>query len=145
MLTWGLENCLNFFSRTLSTVMLSCLPCDKCTYCNSPKCLKVKLSPKRNLGFFCECIWVKPSCKSMITMKEAFLRFTVFLFSGQTHFQWECYGHFYDSIKISIFKTVRRLDTTWIFAHSITRLSLYTWTPALRTLFVNIVCVHRVY
>ena len=29
----------------------------------------------------------RPSCKSIITMKEAFLRFTVFSFSGKTHFQ----------------------------------------------------------
>ena len=48
----------------------------------------------------------------LITMKEALLRFTVFLFSCQIHFQRECYGHFYHNIKISIFKTVRRLDTT---------------------------------
>uniref|UniRef100_A0A671UQ46 RALY heterogeneous nuclear ribonucleoprotein n=1 Tax=Sparus aurata TaxID=8175 RepID=A0A671UQ46_SPAAU len=33
-------------------------------------------------------------------------------FLGQTHFQWECYRQFYDSIKISIFETLRRLDTT---------------------------------
>ena len=58
------------------------------------------------------------------------LRFTViFVFKnqatqfskGQTHLQWECYGHFYNSIKISIFKTLRKLDTTWNFAGSITR------------------------
>ena len=35
---------------------------------------KVKLSPKCNLGFVCECIWVKPSGKSIITTKEAFLK-----------------------------------------------------------------------
>ena len=36
--------------------------------------VKVKLSPKCNLGFFfCECIWAKPSCKSIITMKEAII------------------------------------------------------------------------
>ena len=29
--------------------------------------LKAKLLPKCNLGFFCECIWVKPSRKSIIT------------------------------------------------------------------------------
>ena len=39
--------------------------------------VKVKLSLKCNLGFFCECIWVKPSCKSMITKKEALLRLTI--------------------------------------------------------------------
>ena len=63
--------------------------------------LKVKLSPKCNLGLLCECIW------------------------GQTDFQWECYGHFYNSIKICIFKTVRSLDTTWNFAGSITRVSTH--------------------
>ena len=48
--------------------------------------VKVKLLPKCNLGFFCECIWVKPSCKSIITTKDALLRFTVFSFLGQTLF-----------------------------------------------------------
>ena len=84
---------------------------------------KVKLSPKCNLGcfffFFCECPRVKPSCKSIITMKEALLRLTIFSFSAQTRFQWECYGHFYASIKIAILKTLRR--TIWNFAHSIAR------------------------
>ena len=45
--------------------------------------LKVKLSPKCNLGFIFECIWVKPTCKSIITMKEARLSFTVVSFSGK--------------------------------------------------------------
>ena len=66
--------------------------------------LKAKLSPK--------CNRVKPSCKSIITTKEALLRFTIFLFLVQTLFQWECYRCFYVSIKISVFKTVRSLDTT---------------------------------
>ena len=62
--------------------------------------------------------------KSIITTKEAQVkRFTGFSFSGQTHFQWECYGHFSDSIIIAIFETLRRLDTTWNFACSITRVS----------------------
>ena len=64
--------------------------------CHTADKVKVKLPPKCNLDFFCECIWVK----SIFTTKEALLRFAVFSFSGQTHFQWECYGHFYDSIKI---------------------------------------------
>ena len=34
--------------------------------------VKVKPSPKCNLGFICECIRVKPACKSIITMKEVF-------------------------------------------------------------------------
>ena len=75
--------------------------------------------------FFGECIQVKPSCKSIIMMKEALSRLTVFSFSPQTHFQWECYMHFYTSIKIAIFKTVRRLDITWNFACSITRVSAH--------------------
>ena len=82
-------------------------------------------SQKCNLCFFCECIWVKPSCKSMITTIEALLRFTIFSFSGQTHFQWECLGQLSDSIKIAIFETLRRLDTTWKFARSITRVSTH--------------------
>ena len=47
---------------------------------------KAKLSPKCNLGFFCECTRVRPLCKSIYTIKAALLRFTVFLFLGQTHF-----------------------------------------------------------
>ena len=36
--------------------------------------LKAKLSPKWNLGFFLgECIWVKPSCKSIIMTKNSLL------------------------------------------------------------------------
>ena len=91
--------------------------------------LKVKLLPKSNIGFICECIWVKPSCKSIITMKEALLRFTVVSFSGKLIFH-GALGHSDASIKIAIFKTLRRLDTTWNFACSI------TWTRALGTLFV---------
>ena len=91
----------------------------------------MKLSPKCNLGFFffsfffCECICVKPSCKSIITMKEALWRFTLLSFSAQTRFQWECMGHFYASIKNAIFKTLRRLGTTWNFARSITSVSTH--------------------
>ena len=87
--------------------------------------LRVKLSPKCSLCFFCDCIWVRPLCKSTMMLKEAPLRFTVLSFSAQTHFQWECMGHFYASIKIAIFKTLRRLDTTWNFACSITRVSTH--------------------
>ena len=43
---------------------------------------------------FCECIWVKPSCKSIIMMKEELLRFTAFSFSGQTHFSGSATGTF---------------------------------------------------
>ena len=44
---------------------------------------KVKPSPKCNLGFFCECIWVKPLDKSIVMTKEALLRFTVFSFFSE--------------------------------------------------------------
>ena len=86
-------------------------------------------------------------------MKEALLRFTVFVFSGQTHSQWECYGHFYDSIKIAIFKTLRSLDTTWNFACSITRVSTHEhehWEHCLSLLkkmffsaFIIIMLLHK--
>ena len=76
---------------------------------------------------FCECIWVKPVCKSIIMRKKALLRFNTFSFSDLTHFQWECYGH-YASIKIAIFKTVRMLDTIWNFARGITRVSTHRST-----------------
>ena len=85
----------------------------------------VNLSPKMQPRLFCECIWVKPWCNSTITMKDALLRLTVFSFSAQIHFQWECYRHFYASLKISIFKTIRRFDTIWHFAHSISRVSAH--------------------
>ena len=49
------------------------------------------------------------------------------------------YGHFYNSIKIAIFKTVRSVDTTWNFARSITRVF------HMNTSIENIVCVHRVH
>ena len=98
--------------------------CDECPWSET----LAKMQP----GFFCECTRVKPLCQSIIMMKEVLLIFTVFSFLGRTHFQWECYGYFRGSIKISIFKTLRRLDTTWNFAHQ----GLYTWARALRTLFV---------
>ena len=50
----------------------------------------------------------------------------MFLFWAQTHFQWECMAHCYASIKIAIFKTLRRLDTTGNFARSITRISTHS-------------------
>ena len=62
--------------------------------------LSLKWNSRQNAtsAFFYEWIWVKPSCKSITTMNEALLRFTVVSFSGQNNFQ--CYRHFYDSIKI---------------------------------------------
>ena len=86
--------------------------------------LKVKLSPKSDSGFLCNLIWVKPLCKSIITMKETLSRFTVILFLGKLIFNGG-QGHFYTSIKIIIFKIQRRLDTTWNFAHNITRVSTH--------------------
>ena len=80
--------------------------------------------------FICE--GVKPVCKSIITTKEVFWRLTVFSLLDQTHFQWECMGHLYSITKITIFKTLRRLDTTWNFAHNITRVSTHEhehWEP----------------
>ena len=88
------------------------------------KTIKAKLLPKCNLGFFYECIWVKPSCKSIIMTEEALSRFTVVSFSGRLIFNGvlrDCYAN----IKITIFKTLRRLDKTWNFACSITRVSTH--------------------
>ena len=69
--------------------------------------LKAKLSPKCNLGFFCECIGVKPLCKSIITTKEALLRpyfrFWVKLISNAS-----ARGTF----TLAIFKTLKRLNST---------------------------------
>ena len=48
--------------------------------------IKVKLSPKCNLAFIYEYIWIKPLCKSIITTKEALLRFTMVSFSGKLIF-----------------------------------------------------------
>ena len=47
---------------------------------------KAQLSPKCNRGFLCKCIWVKPSCRSIITTKEALWRFTVVSFLGKLIF-----------------------------------------------------------
>ena len=130
-----------FFSTTMATCWNVCLqslstkvPCETrlessislpdcmCEHnvlcCTCHQAVKVKLSPKCNLGFICECIWVK----SIITTKESLLRFTVVLFLGKLIFN-GVQGHFSASIKITIFKTLRRLDTTWNFARSITRVS----------------------
>ena len=79
----------------------------------------MKLSPKSNQGFICERIWVKPLSKSMITMKESLLKFTVVLFLGKLIFS-GVQGHSY-----AIFKTLRRPDKTWNFACSITRVSTH--------------------
>ena len=49
--------------------------------------------------------------KSIITMKKALLRFTVVSFPEKLIFN-GVQGYFYTSIKIAIFKTQRRLNTT---------------------------------
>ena len=84
--------------------------------------LKVKVSPKSNRGFICNWIGVKPLCKSIITMKEALLRFTMFAFSGTLILNGSARGIDTMASK-SLFLTQRRLDTTWNFACSITRVS----------------------
>ena len=68
--------------------------------------------------------------KAWLRRKRHFLRLTLFSFSAQTNCQWECMGHIYDSIKICIFQTVRRLDTTWNFVRSITSVipTLFVYT-----------------
>ena len=112
---------------------------------NRMRKLKAKLSLKCNLDFFCECTWVKPLYKSIITTKEALLRLTVFSFSGQTHFQWEYQGHFRDSIKFATFKTLRRLNTTWNFARSIIRVSTHElehWEHCFWTIHIS-TCLFR--
>ena len=56
-------------------------------------------------------------CKSIIRTKEALLRFTIVLFWGKLIFN-GVQGHFSTSIKIAIFETLRRLDTTRNFTES---------------------------
>ena len=75
---------------------------------------KVKLSPKCNRGFICDWIWVKPSGKCIIMTKEALLRCTIVWFSGTFILKGS-----------AIFRTLRRLGTTWNFARSITRVSTH--------------------
>ena len=57
-------------------------------------------------------------------MKEALSRFIVVSFLGKLIFN-GVLGHSYTSIKVAILKTLRRLDTTWNFAGSITRVSTH--------------------
>ena len=81
--------------------------------------LKAKLWPKCNLD--CECTQVKSLSKNTIwQMSHTDLPY----FNFWVKLIW-CYGHFSDSIKITIFKTLRRLNTTWNFALSITRVSMH--------------------
>ena len=74
------------------------------------------------------CEWTMPDVlkwNNNYNERGTFQIYCSFVFWGQTHFQWECTGHFYVSIKTAIFKTLRRLDTTWNFAHIITRVSTH--------------------
>ena len=50
--------------------------------------------------------------------RGTFKIYRMFVFGSSSFSQ--CKGNFYTSIKISIFKILRRLDTTWNFAHRIT-------------------------
>ena len=93
--------------------------------------LKVKLSPKCNLHFFCECVWLKSSCKNISTTKQALLFSFI---QVKLIYQCECKGHFYASITITIFKHWE--GSTQHGTCSQSHQGLYTWTRALRTLFV---------
>ena len=72
------------------------------SFCSSPQrcfpshipvaAVKVKLSPKCNLGFICEHTWVKPLCKSKFMTKEALLRLTVFSFFSSNSFSVGVHG-----------------------------------------------------
>ena len=53
--------------------------------------------------------------------RGTFKIYRIFVFGSSSFSQ--CKEHFYISIKITILKTVRRLDTTWIFACNTTRVS----------------------
>ena len=57
--------------------------------CRDTLTVKVKLSPKCNVGFLCECIWVKTLCKSIFKMKEALLHFH---FWFKLIFNWSVWG-----------------------------------------------------
>ena len=65
-----------------------------------------KTLAKMQSRFFCECIWVKPSCKCRIIRKRHFLLY--FRFSVKLIFSGSAAGTF-------MIKTLRRLDTTWNF------------------------------
>ena len=93
--------------------------------------LKWNSRQKSNQGFICDWISLKLLYKSTIIMKEALLRFTVISFSGKLIFS-GVQGHFYARIKIAIFKTLRHNMKLYSYYHQ----GLYTWTQALRTLFV---------
>ena len=88
-------------------------------------CVNVKLSPKSNWGFICNWIWVKPSCKCIITTKEALLRFRVVSFSGKLIFNGgatDTTGTGLTQHETLLVVSPRSMDGPW--------------TRALRTLFV---------
>ena len=101
-------------------------------YLKTTSLLKVKLSPKSRRGFIWDWIWVKPLCKSIITIRDTFKIYHSFVF-GQANFQFSM------RFQIVIFRTLRRLNATWNFARSITRVSTHEHS------IENIVCVRRVY
>ena len=92
---------------------------------------KVELLPKSNRGFICDCIRVKLSCKSIITTKEALLRFTVVSFSDKLIFS-GVQGHSDAGIKISIFfKKTKKARHNMKLCSSYHQV-LNTWTPPSR-------------
>ena len=109
--------CLQTVLRAENTLTNSAFSGQQCFY-------QSETLAKSNQGFIYDWIWVKPLCKSIIAMKEALLRFTIVLFSGKLIFN-GVRGHWYNSIKIAILKTLRGLDTAWNFARSITRVSTH--------------------
>ena len=67
-----LSPCLNILFRCLRC-LCTLLICWQLAYIKTVRLssiIKVKLSPRSNQSFICECIWVKPSCKSIITTKK---------------------------------------------------------------------------
>ena len=77
---------INFHSLEIREIKVQHGCFNKQVYNKAKTYFKVQLSPKCNLGFFCECM----SQTFIISTKEALLRLTIFSFSGQTHFKWEC-------------------------------------------------------
>ena len=76
-----------------------------CPFCVKSCCFKAKLSPKCNLGFFCECTRVKSLCESIIARKKTLLRLTIILFFGQNHFfNGSATGNFMLASKLLFFK-----------------------------------------
>ena len=67
---------------------------------------------------------IQPRLFLWMYMRHMYIRFSLLLFSGKLIFN-GVLGHSYASIKIAIFKTLRRLAMTWNFARSITRVSTH--------------------